>query len=151
MQSSHYLAFAFVISISLNQTVFFSIIYFTVLLTYFGSLSLNSTIGMKLSVILRMIWLEIANFLFTVKFENALSYIRSQNAWQRYVYAINQCVLQLIMIYIRSWNAWHSCIYIPLISAYCSWGWLILEVETSDKGVYVYHWSVRIAADDDLY
>ena len=33
--------------------------------------------------------------------------------------------LQLIMAYFRSRNAWHRYIFIPLISIYCSWWWLI--------------------------
>ena len=29
--------------------------------------------------------------------------------------------------------------------------WLMLEVETLDIDIYLYHWSVRTAADDDLF
>ena len=45
---------------------------------------------------------------------------------------------------IRSWNSWNGYIIIRLLSAYCSWWWLILEVKTPEIGIYT-------AADDDLH
>ena len=33
-----------------------------------------------------------------------------------------------MMTYSRSQNAWHRYIFIPLLSAYCSWWWLIVDM-----------------------
>ena len=63
----------------------------------------------------------------------------------------DQSVLQLMLTFIRSQNAWHRYIFIPMISVYCSWWWFILEVEMPDMGIYLCLWLVRTAADDDLY
>ena len=54
-----------------------------------------------------------------------------------YTYIINQCVLQQMKTYISIRNVWHRYIFIRLISAYCSWWLLILEVETPDRRTYV--------------
>ena len=52
------------------------------------------------------------------------------------------------MTYIRSWNAWYRYIFQKLISAYCSWWW---KVEMPDISVYLCHYSVRTVAVDVLY
>ena len=50
---------------------------------------------------------------------------------------------------IQSRNSCRKSVCIPLISAYCSWWWFILEAETLDIGVCIY--TACTAGDDDLH
>ena len=56
-----------------------------------------------------------------------------------------QCVLQLMMIYIRSRSVWPRYIFIPLISAYCSWWCLILAY------VYMYCPSTTVVGLEHVF
>ena len=69
-----------------------------------------------------------------------MTYIRiasSKHLIQVYIYAINQCLLQLMMTYTGNiWlilDAWYGYIFIPLFSVYYGWWW------------------VHAATDDDLH
>ena len=65
------------------------------------------------------------------------------DTWYGYIF--------MLMTYIRSPNSWYGYIFIPSISVYCCCCWFILEVETADVGIYLYHQSVCTAAAADLY
>ena len=56
-----------------------------------------------------------------------------------------------MMAFIRNRNAWQMYIFMSLIRAYCSWWWLISEVEMPSIDTYLYIWSVPTSVDDDLY
>ena len=82
-----------------------------------------------------------------------VTYIRSQNAWLRYIFtpltsAFCSCWWPTLEVETPDWRRY---IFIPFFSEYSSWWSLILEVETPKIDIYLYHCSVHTAADDDLY
>ena len=67
-----------------------------------------------------------------------------------FCFTIDQSLLQLERTYIRSRHTWHKYIFIPWISVYYIWWWLVLKFETLGLSIYLYHWSLRTAANDDI-